>query len=173
MGQIILAILVFLLIPQPAKAETIAGHSAVLQNEVLSCAQIDPRVRILESFLAGHQSPLTDHASLIIQTSDKYQVDWKLLSAIAGVESTFGKRIPKNSFNAYGWSNGYYRFDSWEKSIEHVIRALKEKYINRGLDNPYKIGPVYAPPSKTWAGKVVYFMKQIENFQPQIPNLTI
>ena len=25
----------------------------------------------------------------------------------------------------------------------------------------YDIGPIYAPPSNTWAGKVTYFMEQI------------
>jgi len=78
------------------------------------------------------------------------------------VESTFGKQIPFNSYNAYGWNNGNYRFQSWEDSIEIVSKALKEKYYNRGLDNPYKIGRVYAPPSPFWGNRVNNFMKMIE-----------
>ena len=87
-----------------------------------------------------------------------------MVPAITGVESTFGKQIPTNSYNAYGWANGAYLFESWEQSIDHVSQVLKEKYVERGLDTPYKMGPVYAPPSKTWASKVVYFMNQIECF---------
>jgi hypothetical protein len=83
------------------------------------------------------------------------------------VESTFGKQIPSYSYNAYGWNNGNFRFKSWEDSIEIVSKALREKYFDRGLNTPYKIGPVYAPPSKTWASKVSFFMQKIEDFDPQ------
>lgn len=162
-------------IPQPASASLDAGYSAVLTNEALGLEKPDLRVSTLQKFLKKYQSPLTDYAPLFVQTADKYELDWHLVPAITGVESTFGKHIPYNSYNAYGWNNGLYIFGSWEESIEKVSKTLKEKYINRGLDTPQKIGPVYAPPSSTWAGKVSYFMEQIENFSEnsKLPSLTI
>lgn len=167
MGQkliLLLGFILFISFPQPVKAQDMAGESAVLKNEVLGIKTLDSRVEKLEKFLDSYNSPLTPYAAYFIETADRYQIDWRLVPAITGVESTFGKKIPPKSFNAYGWNNGDYRFGSWEESIEKVSLTLKEKYVNRGLDNPYKIGPVYAPPSKTWAGKVVYFMKQMECF---------
>lgn len=156
-------------IPKAVQAEkllTMAGSSAILKNKSdLALNQQNQRVLQLKAFLQKYNSPLTIYAQTFVETADKYQIDWKLVPAITGVESTFGKHIPYNSYNAYGWANGKYSFNSWEESIEKVTKTLKEKYYNRGLDNPYKIGPVYAPPSKTWAGKVNRFMKEIEAFQ--------
>lgn len=156
-----------------AKANEATGNSAVLKNEVLGFDQPDKRVEKLAEFFRFYNSPLADFAAVFIETADKYQLDWRLVPAITGVESTFGKHIPYNSYNAYGWNNGVYRFGSWEDSIEHVTKTLKEKYVNRGLDTPWKIAPVYAPPSKTWAGKVVFFMEKLDSFQPKTPALTI
>jgi len=138
-----------------------AGSSAVLKNNL---KQADNRAVKLKAYLASHNSPLTDYADQFVNSADQYQIDWKLVPAITGVESTFGKRIPFNSYNAYGWSNGAYQFESWEQSIDHVSKFLKEKYLDRGLDTPQKINPVYAPPSPDWGWKVAFFMEKIENF---------
>ena len=152
---------IFFLTPQPAQAIQTAGGSAVLKNQT---EKADTRVEQLQAYLTGHNSPLANEADTLIQTADQYELDWKLIPAITGVESTFGKNIPFNSFNAYGWSNGAYRFESWEHSINHVAQFLKEKYVDRGLDTPEKIAPVYAPPSPSWAWKVRFFMNNIETF---------
>lgn len=122
------------------------------------------RPDILKKFLLSYHSPLAPYADDLVRAADKYGIDWRLVPAITGVESSFGRRIPPNSHNAYGWNNGDYRFSSWESSIDHVCRVLKEKYIDRGLNNPYKIAPVYAPPSATWGQKVDFFMKKIDLF---------
>jgi len=157
------AFLAVFFIPQTAQAQetrlVMAGISAVLKNEVV---QPDSRAEELKAFLEKYDSPLVPYAENFIKTADKYQIDWRLLPAITGVESTFGRQIPSNSYNAYGWNNGHYRFQSWEDSIETVSKALKKKYYNRGLDNPYKIGPVYAPPSSSWAKRVNNFMERID-----------
>lgn len=154
----------FIIFPKPAKAYQVAGSSAVLKNEALGIKNPDIRVEKLKAYLADFNSPLASYAENFVEAADTYQLDWKLLPAITGVESTFGKQIPAGSYNAYGWANGAYWFKSWEQSIDYVSGYLKEKYIDRGLDTPYKIGPVYAPPSSTWAWKVVWFMNQIECF---------
>ena len=160
---ILAALMTASFIPKPVQAQEekliMAGVSGVLKTEPI---QLDNRVEKLTLFLEKYDSPLVPYAETFIFMADKYQIDWKLLPAITGVESTFGKQIPFNSYNAYGWNNGNYRFQSWEDSIEIVSKALKEKYYNRGLDNPYKIGRVYAPPSPFWGNRVNNFMKMIE-----------
>lgn len=154
--------IITLFIPTAWAADSyVAENSAQLDTEVFGIVPKDSRAEKLENFLKNYRSPLVDYAAFFVEEADKYQIDWRLVPAITGVESTFGKQIPYNSYNAYGWANGAYRFKSWEDSIAHVTKTLREKYFDRGLDTPYKIGPVYAPPSKTWAGKVVYFMEKI------------
>ncbi len=139
----------------------VAESSASLKaNEQVT----DKRVATLENFLEKYDSPLAPYSEVFIATADKYNLDWRLIPAITGVESTFGKRIPYNSFNAYGWANGEYRFTSWEESIEIVGEALRTKYEDKGAVSINQIARRYAPPSSTWAGKVKFFMRKIEAY---------
>ena len=89
--------------------------------------------------------------------------DWigEWVPAISGVESTFGKQIPYNSYNAYGWVNGDYSFKSWPDSIQVVSKTLKNNYIDKGAISIARISKIYAPPSKTWGSKVEYFEGKI------------
>jgi len=138
----------------------VAGSSAQLRaNDIESSA--DHRVDILKGFFTDYNSPLADYAPVFVEMADKYGLDWRFVPAITGVESTFGKRIPANSYNAYGWANGAYYFDSWENSIEVVSKSLREKYYDRGATSISKIARRYAPPSSTWGWKVRYFMNKI------------
>ena len=139
----------------------VAESSASLK---INSARSDTRVETLENFLEKYDSPLAPYSQLFIQTADKYELDWRLIPAIAGVESTFGKRIPYKSFNAYGWANGEYRFSSWEESIEVVGQALRTKYEDKGAVSINQIARRYAPPSSTWASKVKFFMRKIDSY---------
>lgn len=152
----------------PAFAEVVtAGSSAVIKFDLqyLIKKKSDLRLKKLSGYLKSKKSPLADYSDFFIDKADEYGLpDWRLVPAITGVESSFGKAIPYNSYNAYGWNNGVYNFNNWPESIEVVTKTLKEKYINRGLDTPEKIMHVYAPPSTTWSGKVYFFMSEIEKF---------
>ncbi|MBI4153395.1 glucosaminidase domain-containing protein, partial [Candidatus Woesebacteria bacterium] len=153
-------VIIFILSASQVSAEVpIADGSAQLRK---SQPKTDYRVGILKAYLSKHNSPLAPYAGYLVAIADKYNIDWRLVVAISGVESTFGKRIPYNSYNAYGWANGAYNFKSWEDSIELVTKTLREKYIDRGAPSIAKIARRYAPPSSTWAGKVKFFMKKIE-----------
>jgi len=150
----------YLFCAQKAEAAYIAGASANLIDE---SSKQDPRIGQLRSALEYYKSPLSDYSAHFVKMADKYQIDWRLLPAISGVESTFGKFYIKGTYNAYGWGGGKIRFESWEDSIEKVSKALSEKYYSRGLDTPYKIAPVYCPPSRVWARNVTYFMEKLGN----------
>ncbi len=139
-------------------------HYLSMADKILAAAK-DERVTKLEAYFAKHNSPLKPYARDFVYYADTYGLDWKLVPAISGVESTFGKHIPANSFNAYGWANGDYKFTSWPNSIEHVSRTLRTKYYDRGLDTIPEIAHVYAPPSTTWAHNVQFFMDKIEDFE--------
>lgn len=120
----------------------------------------DKRAEILACFLAKYKSPLIPFANEFVEAADAYGLDWKLVPAITGLESTFGRQIPYGSYNAYGWANGTYRFASWEESIWHVNRVLKEKYIDRGAVTVWQVGKIYAT-SPTWASRVAGLMEKI------------
>ena len=143
--------------------ENTISSSAQLKDET---AEFDNRTQILKDYLQQFNSPLAEFAEEFVGAADAYEIDWRLLPAITGVESTYGKFIPQGSYNAYGWNNGAYAFQSWEDSIWTVTKALREKYLDRGATTVEKIGRIYAPPSPFWAGKVKRIMAKIDS-QPQ------
>ena len=139
-----------------------SGTSAALP---IPETETDLRIVKLQSFLRRYNSPFAAYAGEFVSNADKYGLeDWTLVPAITGVESTFGKSIPADSYNAYGWANGNFAFNNWPESIAVVTKTLKEKYIDRDLKTVDQIAAVYAPPSQTWAGKVNYFKNLINDY---------
>ena len=106
MKKFLLAIIIlsfFIVFSKPVLADvSVANGSAkLLANKESS--DIDYRVVSLKRFFEKYDSPLADYAEKFVKEADKYNLDWRLVPAISGVESTFGKRIPYGSFNAYGF----------------------------------------------------------------------
>ena len=107
----------------------------------------------------------------MVTTADKYHFDWRLLPAIAGKESSFGKKIPwdkesqKPSFNAWGW--GIYgdqilSFSSWEEAIEKVGAGLRNGYFDKNLTTVEDIMRYFTPRSNgSWAADVAYIIEEI------------
>jgi len=158
---IVSLIMLFSISVRDCIAQNISGESAKLAG-YSSTENFDYRVQNLRRFLLKYNSPLAPYAEKFVMYADGNSLDYRLVPAIAGVESTFGKNIPDGSYNAYGWANGDYKFSSWEDSIAHVSKTLKNKYIDRGVDSIYEIAKVYAPPSTTWGNNVSFFIKKID-----------
>jgi len=108
--------------------------------------------------LARYNSPLTQEVDSFLVACMSYGIDCYLLPAISGVESTFGRFYLPGTHNPFGWGGGYMYFDSWQDCFLAVAKGLRENYIDQGLTSVEMIGPVYAPPSSTWSGKVLMFM---------------
>jgi hypothetical protein len=168
MNKKILVIIIAAVFFIKSRGSAYANTSVVSQSAVLktknSQTEIDFRIDTLANFFQKYNSPLVPYASTFIQYADEYQIDYRLVPSIAGVESTFGKRIPYGSYNAYGWANGKYYFESWEDSIMTVSKTLREKYYDNGAENIDQIARRYAPPSNSWSWKVKYFMDKIDPF---------
>jgi len=126
----------------------------------------DGRIANLKSFFRKHNSSLYDYADKIVEVSDKYQFDYRLLPAIAMQESNLCRVIPDNSHNCWGW--GIYgttvtRFDSYDDAIETVAKGIKRNYIDKGLVTASAIMKKYTPPSQgSWAYGVNTFLKALE-----------
>lgn len=131
----------------------------------------DARPFILNNFLEG--SPLKPYTQHLIAKSDEYGLDFRLIPAIAMVESGAGRVIPVGSYNAWGFENGATRFTSWEHAIERVAQTLKSDYIDQGLVTPDEIMPKYAPPSVLkggpWAKKVNLLFGQMNDVDLDAP----
>lgn len=124
------------------------------------------RVEIIRQYLTGYESPMKDHAELLVRTAEKYGLDFRLLTAIAQQESNLCKRIPENTYNCWGWgihSRGTLGFQSFEEGIEVVSKGLKEKYIDKGYTNAEEIMSKYTPhsPEGAWAKGVNQFLEEM------------
>lgn len=158
----------FLSLASPVKADLIAGQSADMyytktQAKLYKDSQdFFIKKRAIKSYLLKRQAPLADSTDAFIQACQEYGFDCYLLPAIAGVESSFGLYTSPNSNNPFGWGRGLIPFTSFDEAIMKVGKGLKENYIDKGAVTVEEIGRIYCE-GNTWAGKVNYFMKQIEN----------
>lgn len=154
-----------LVIPFLANMPVSAQEKVPVPQTVIEAKPIDKRAEILQAYLAQYNSPMQYQAQAFVETADQYNLDWKLLPAIAGVESTFGKFIP-GGYNAWGWGvygNQAIYFNSWKEGMLAVSEGLKTHYINNGLTDPYKINRIYST-SPAWGANVTYFINDLENF---------
>lgn len=169
---IILITLAVLATKEVSAAPKVSGASATLSGYA-TVKKADNRVKILEAYLTKYNSPLAAYADVFVAEADKNNLDWKFVAAISGVESTFGKRIPYNSYNAWGWGvygDNVLRFESWEDGIATISHGLRTKYMDKwGAEDIYSIGRIYAA-SPTWAQKVTYFSNKIEKFEKEYTN---
>lgn len=126
----------------------------------------DAREEIVKQYLESYNSPLVPYAGLIVQTSDKYSLDFRLITAIAQQESNLCKIIPPGSYNCWGWGitgESTYGFKSFEQGIEEVSKGLREEYLNKGYITVSDIMSKYTPHSNgSWANGVNEFMSEMQ-----------
>lgn len=110
-----------------------------------------------------NNAPLADYSEKFVEVANKYDLDYRLLPAIATMESSGGKSNFRR-YNAWGWGNR--SFNSFEEGIEIVGKGLKSGYIDKGINTIEEMAKIYCPPNATnWARGVNRFMSEIENIK--------
>lgn len=127
----------------------------------------DSRCFLVENYLKKYRSPLLPFSKLICETADKYDLDYRLLLAIAQQESNLCKSSPPDWHNCWGWgihSKGIKKYSSYEEAIEDVSLGIKNNYCNKGYcDDPCMMMRKYTPRSNgSWCFGVKQFLKEIE-----------
>lgn len=124
------------------------------------------KIDALKTFFEGQKSPLADNAETFVSVAKKYNLDYRLLPAIACMESSCGKRIIQGSYNPFGWGihgNSAIYFESFDEAIEVVGKGINEKYASKGLNTPEEMAPIYTPPNPVnWKNGVNFFIGKIE-----------
>ena len=168
--QFILPAVIFFttaLIPQTTYASETSASSAAF-NAGFKIVKQDNRAAVLKQYLLKRKSPLADSAATFVNQADKNNLDWRFVAAISGLESGFGKAIPPNSYNGWGWGvygDNVRNFESWDDAIVTISTGLREQYMNKWkATDIYSIGKIYAA-SPTWAVRVQAFMNDIERFE--------
>ncbi len=133
------------------------------------------RVVAMNRFLSDYDSPMARYAETIVAAADNVGLDWRLVVSISGVESAFGRLIPYNSYNGWGWRGGpggaYSQFDSWEDSIVFVTTRIAEGY-GTSID-VFTMEPTYCPPcgqnpQHAWANGVTRYMGQLTEYRSNL-----
>lgn len=171
-----LTMVLFLLTARSAHADYIGGASAALATSSsymthtkVPDQQIEFQIKRLaiQRVLARYNSPMLGSVDTFISECEKYDMDCYMLPAIAGLESTFGRHIYPDSYNAFGWGGGYIMFDSWDEGIQTVSKGLNTKYVARGAKTVDQIGPIYSE-SPTWAVRVNSIIRTFEKEEAKI-----
>lgn len=149
----------------PAVTAQNSIQNQTLDGNVLGVEITDMRPYYVENFLKN--TNLAPYSSYIVEVSDKYELDYRLIPAIAMKESGGGNAIPEYTHNAWGWENGRTVFPSWEEAIDTVGKTLKTKYVDRGMTTPEEMMPVYAPPQMLtggkWARDINHFFEKLQS----------
>lgn len=123
---------------------------------ITSSKEIDNRTKVLENFLKSNGYSMD--ARELIKASDKYNLDFRLLPAIAGVESTFCRNY---RLNCFGWAS-----DTIPASPAEVARKIttlsyyREWQKDKG--NIWKLAKIYnGGDQKKWEANVRFFMEAI------------
>lgn len=125
----------------------------------------DARIEVLTNFLRKYDSDLSPYAQKIIDTADRYDLDFRLVPAIAMQESNLCKKVIKESYNCWGY--GIYgtkvkKFKDYPSAIEAVSKTLASDYKDQGLVTPDEIMKKYTPGSNgSWAKSVNHFMNYL------------
>lgn len=136
--------------------------------------EADPRVAQMRTVLTKYKSPMVGLEKVLIDTAEKYDLDWTLMAAIAGTESSFASRMPAGCINPYGW--GIYGdnkicFKTLEDSIEGVAAGLAKKYNTSSLES---IARTYNKVStEGWINHTKFFINKIKTAQVPVSSLPI
>ncbi len=128
----------------------------------------DARVHIVANFLKRHESPLQpydDWGQKLVAIADTYNVDFRLLPAIAMQESNLCKKAPEGTHNCLGFGihkRGTLGFDTYEEAFERAARELQQNYISQGRTTPEQIMRKYTPSSETWDDSVNQWIAEMK-----------
>jgi len=125
----------------------------------------DKRIANLTEFLSIYHSPLAPYAQLFVTKADEYNIDYRLLPAIAMQETTLcEKTLPQAPFNCWGWGIWGKRvtsFHSFTDAIDTISQYFGKKKEN-GIASLDAIGSVYNPGNTAhWKEHVAGFMAEM------------
>lgn len=134
----------------------------------------DEREIKMNLVLQEYRSPMVGLEQELIQLAESHGLDWTLLAAIAGTESSFGKRMPRDCINPYGW--GIYAgnrlcFESFVEAAGEVSQGLSERYDTSTLTS---IAKTYNKVStSSWQAHTQFFINKIKNTNIPVSSLPI
>jgi hypothetical protein len=128
---------------------------------------VDNRAQNIDNYFAKNNLPLAGYGEVFVEVADRYDLDYRLLPAIAMRESTGGKNpCPNDEHNVFGWHSCKTTFDSYEQAIDKVgahlageIKSTKGYYANKTV---WKKLRTYNSVISPYPDQVIAIMNKIE-----------
>ncbi len=112
-------------LPSPT---VVLNQNTVTEAPVITTSEADSlkdRADKVDALLAHYNSPLEGYGEKFVKEADKNNIDWRLLAAISGQESTFGRHACKKATNSFlGYGSCKINFKSADEAIERVSASL-------------------------------------------------
>lgn len=114
--------------PLPSQAVVVSQSTTAPEATVITTLKADDtaeRAAKIDAYLKSYNSPLVGYGKKFVEEADKNDIDWRLLVAIAGQESTFGIHACKKATNSFlGYGSCKINFKSADEAIERVSASL-------------------------------------------------
>ncbi len=128
----------------------------VEQMEEVDVTLVEQKIKAakIDAYFGKYDLPAEGYGMAMVTAADKYGLDWRLIPALAKLETTGGKHMCKNPLgknNMFGWGSCKIGFDSIEESFDVIAKNLTGN--NPRTANYYKgktvekILEVYNPPA--------------------------
>lgn len=149
--------------------ELYTSTPTLLSDIATSIVKGDARPLLLDRFFKKFRSPLYGYGQKMVEEADRHSTDWRLLAGIAFQESNLCSKIPKNSYNCWGWAiytgqQSGAAFQGYDEAIEKITSGLKRDYYDKGLNSLIQIMSKYTPSSNgSWADGVEYAYELIDS----------
>jgi hypothetical protein len=154
-----------------ATTQLVLSIDNLASTTLIDSAEVDDRAVKIDAYFAQNNLPLAGYGKSFVDTADKYNLDWRLLPAIAMRESTGGKfACPNgNRANVFGWASCRVRFSSYDEAIDKVgahlageVKSTSSYYKGRTTTQKLKRYNSVIP---SYTKDIFAIMNKIENIE--------
>lgn len=121
--------------------------------------EIKYKVYLIEVLLERYNSPMKGLGRLMYDRTTECGGDYKVVVAIAGNESGFG-RIPYKLYNPFGYLDGV-QYDSFEHAVDVISCKIAERFLkpcNNDLTCVIRTYGGHDTNREQWISNISYFM---------------
>jgi hypothetical protein len=109
------------------KLEQVSAEVEKRKEEERKLAEFKTKVEKAEALLRRYNSVMQGYGELIVRRAEECGGDYRVIMAIAGNESGFG-RIPYKLYNPFGYLDGV-QYSGWEESLNFLSCRIAERFL--------------------------------------------
>lgn len=124
--------------------------------------ELQAKAERVEAIFRKYNSPMQGYGRLLVSETERCGGDYKVITAIAGNESGFG-RIPYKLYNPFGYLNNV-QYSGWEEAIRILSCRISYQHLVPCQNNVSCVVIKYAGPSddkEKWVRNITWFVNQI------------